>query len=162
MPQILHIWCLSLASDEMLLWPGVGDTTLSAIVARRRKLGQAPPRVPYYPGSDAKAASFCRRFPDAETFGDTSGAAPPWRLKTGLTPDQVPSPPPPLTTPAPPSPPHTRFPLLKRSPAKQVCSFRLVWWAQKCVQVEGKAENGCFSLICSFPRFIGRGPCRCI
>ena len=78
----------------------VGLTTTPPIhsncaVRRRRKLGAAAPRVAYYPGSEGKAASFCRRFPDAEQFGDGKGGAAPWRLQTGLTPDQVPPPPPP-------------------------------------------------------------------
>ncbi len=57
-------------------------------VVCRKQLARAAPRTAYYPGSEARAADFCKAFPDAEEFGSGDGVMP-WRFKAGLTPDEV-------------------------------------------------------------------------
>ena len=53
----------------------------------RRRLGQLPTRLAYYPGAAARFAAFGEVHPEAELFGDPSDGHLPWMLIPGLSPD---------------------------------------------------------------------------
>ena len=75
------------------------------LAALRAKLCALPPRVAYYPGSQAKHAAFLAKFPAAERLGTPEGSGDgaalasagdspevkptPWLLQAGLSPDEV-------------------------------------------------------------------------
>jgi hypothetical protein len=51
----------------------------------RALLARVPVRQAYYPGAAARAAAFAEAHPEAERFGEASGAALPWTLVAGMT-----------------------------------------------------------------------------
>ncbi len=64
-------------------WPQRG-----ALMDRiRRRLADEPPRLAYYPGSQARYEAFRAAYPQAETFGRPGDGELPWMLIPGLSPD---------------------------------------------------------------------------
>jgi acyl-CoA reductase-like NAD-dependent aldehyde dehydrogenase len=64
-------------------WPQRG-----ALLDRiRRRLGQLPPRLAYYPGAIERFSAFNRVHPEAELFGTAAHGELPWMLIPGLSPD---------------------------------------------------------------------------
>jgi hypothetical protein len=64
-------------------WPQRG-----ALLDRiRRRLGELPTRLAYYPGAAARFAAFREVHPEGELFGDPSDGHLPWMLIAGLSPD---------------------------------------------------------------------------
>ncbi len=64
-------------------WPQRG-----ALLDRiRRRLGQLPPRLAYYPGAIERFGAFNQVHPEAELFGTAAHGELPWMLIPGLSPD---------------------------------------------------------------------------
>ena len=53
----------------------------------RRRLGELPTRLAYYPGAAARFAAFGQAHPEAERFGEGGDGHLPWMLIPGLSPD---------------------------------------------------------------------------
>jgi len=65
----------------------------------RERLDAIPRRVPWYPGSEKRYTEFKAKFKGAQELGQVSSqpapaSCKPWLFEAGLTPEQVPPPPP--------------------------------------------------------------------